>query len=160
MVVLLMYIVTQKYRKDVRDWDNDRLSDIETIKLAPEIEKLLPLHGADQFGCPLYPIDNAQYYLENKENEGCFKAFLTDYRIEETDDLINQLLEAPNKSVFRFLVDKSGIRNRWREEAENGIKILETLTKKKFKDESTSSHWDWKLKVGSLPSYANYEYEV
>ena len=115
------------------------------LKAFPEFKIFVDLHLSDADGVPMYAIANGYYHLRQgfnnlKPHEESFAAkFCEYYRLNlEQFEAVNI---AGDENHFGVIVEKIGIRKMWKKQAEEGIKLLEKLTGKKFEDTATRSNW-------------------
>lgn len=102
------------------------------IEHFPEFKIFIDLHLSDHKGMPMYAVANGFYFLEN----GKKKVLMEHLRIseEECDKIAGMTV---NMKHFSYLIQKMGLPERWKQEADNAIKMLEELTGKKFESRAT-----------------------
>lgn len=100
----------------------------EIVKHFPDWAKFVPLHLSNEFGQPMYPVDNFIYHIKQRmSNEDLMKH----YRC--TEGQLNVLKSAIyNKDYFRYCLFTTGLIEKWRQEAEEAIKYLEEKSGVKF----------------------------
>lgn len=108
----------------------------EILKVFPEFKIFVNLHLCDYKGVPTHPAANGFYHLKNgfnkiKPNEaGFINKFCNYYRISEMQ--FDKLSTAKNVTQYALILQKENILLQWEEEANEAIKILESLTNKSF----------------------------
>lgn len=105
----------------------------EILKYFPQFKIFIDLHLSDYLGAPTYAVANGFYLLKNSDKQ----TVLNYLRIN--DDLYNKLYLAEDKEYFKYLLYSLGIVEQWSEEARQGIKYLEQLTKTEFINDSKRS---------------------
>lgn len=89
-----------------------------------EFKQIIDLHLSNFEGKPMFYIQNGFYHMGNQNDA-------VEYlRITENEFL--SLKKAINIQVFEFLLIDLGIIDRWKNEANEAIKMLETLTNCKW----------------------------
>lgn len=117
----------------------------EIIKAHPELKIFTNLHLCDYSGVPMYAVENGFYHLKEgfnntKPNSPEFKAeFCEYYRV--TPEQFDQLEKAENKLRYAIMLEKLGVLTQWKAEADKAIEILETMTDKKFLNNSTKQQY-------------------
>lgn len=92
----------------------------------PEYKIFDKLHLCDYQGSPTYACANGFYFIKNKDKE----TTMSYLRITEAEyDVVKG---AGDKYHLGYLLNTMGIRERWQEEANEGIKLLEELTGETF----------------------------
>lgn len=104
----------------------------EIAKQFPQFAIFDKLHLSDVNGAPMYAIENGFYHLTVTGVK-----VAADYlRISENE--AQKLKDTcKDKAVFGYTLLKMGLIDKWKNEANEAIKILEELTGKKFIDNST-----------------------
>jgi hypothetical protein len=99
---------------------------------APEFKQFILLHGRDYTGAPTYAIENGFYSLTKlRAGEETKESFCNYMRLNKKE--FNQINKNAFSEVSFYLQLKElGIFDKWKEEANQGIKALEKLTGKKF----------------------------
>lgn len=94
------------------------------LEYFPEFKQIIDLHLSNFEGKPFLYLANGFYHMRDKE-------VAMEY-LRITEDEFNSLLKARNVQVFEFLLTELGIIDRWKKEADEAIKMLESLTKDKW----------------------------
>lgn len=104
----------------------------DILKHFPEFKQFILLHGRDFTGAPTYAIENSYYSLTKvREGEETAQSFCDHLRINKKEfNYINK--NAFSNVSFYLAIKELNIFDRWREEANKGIKALEELTGKKL----------------------------
>lgn len=126
----------------------------EIAKHFPEFKIFIDLHLSDYKGMPMYSVANGFYFLEN----GKKKALMEHLRIseEECDKIAGMTV---NKKHFSYLIQKMGLPERWKQEADNAIKMLEELTGKKFKSEAEKPRKFEEFSTAEIQEFENIIYD-
>lgn len=114
-------------------WSSGGCQHDEILKYFPEFKIFIDLHLSDYLGAPTYAVANGFYHLKNSDKQ----TVLNYLRINE--DLYNKLYLSEDKEYFKYLLYSLGIVEQWNEEARQGIKYLEQLTKTEFINDSKRS---------------------
>lgn len=94
----------------------------EILNHFPEFDLFVKLHNCNYLGQPVYTVENSMYYLELKQYETAAKYL----RVSENE--LQQLTNAiEDKIFFTSELYGLGIVSRWKEEADQAIKVLEGL---------------------------------
>ena len=99
----------------------------------PELVPFLPLHLCDEFGQPLYPVDN---FIHHSNRRVAKEKVCAWYRVTEEELEILKKCTI-NKLYFQYHLFQLGIVDRWKQEAETAITWLEEKTGEKFETESS-----------------------
>lgn len=99
----------------------------EIARHFPEFKIFIDLHLSDYKGMPMYAVENGFYFLEN----GKKNVLMEHLRMseEECDKIASMTVD---KRHFSYLIQKMGLPERWKQEADKATKMLEKLTGKKF----------------------------
>lgn len=116
----------------------------DILAARPDLKIFVDLHLADVTGAPMYAVANGFYHLtegfnNTAPNHPNFKTEYCDY-YRLSAEQFDVLSTSEDKTVFAYHLSKLGIVNQWKKQANEAIKILEELTGKKFKDNSTTLH--------------------
>lgn len=90
----------------------------------PELKQIIDLKYSDFEGKPMYHLENGFYHMRNQNDA------MEYLRITESE--FNSLLKARNIPVFEFMLTELGIIDRWKNEADEAIQMLESLTENKW----------------------------
>lgn len=101
----------------------------EILKHFPHLELFTKLHLSDSKGVPMYAIPNGKYHIDQQSRDRVKSHFRTTE--EETDKLMT-LKDLPKEYVF-LVVSDMGLFDRWEEEANKAISVLEGMTGQDFK---------------------------
>ena len=117
----------------------------DILKYFPEFKKFVALHLADFSGTPMFVCANAYYRLKNKfegyyGNENFEEKFCDIYRV--TPEQLQILKTSRCKEELALLITEMGIRRQWKQQADEAIKQLESLTGKEFVVNSERTQWD------------------
>lgn len=113
----------------------------EILKVRPQYKPFINLHLCDFKGAPLYAVVNGLYYAEELRQTGykVMPSGLAQYfRITQSQAVM--LCKVSGK-YFAKKIKKMGIDIQWQNEANEAIKLLESLTGEKFKSNATKSHF-------------------
>ena len=103
----------------------------EIATLWPEFEIFNRLHLCDCKGRPMYAAENGRYHFTNTSFE-----VGRDYLRLTTEEAKELSPYTSEKETFQYHLEKLGILERWESEANEAIKLLESLTGDKFVDDS------------------------
>lgn len=108
----------------------------EIAKYFPELVPFIPLHLSNEFGQPMYPVDNFIYYINQRESD---EQLCRRYRV--TKEQLAVLRESViDKDFFRYQLFKLGIVDRWGKEADAAILWLEEKTGATFTHTENPKH--------------------
>lgn len=111
----------------------------EILKYFPQFKIFVDLHLCDFKGIPMHPIANGFYHLQTgfeRLNGKTQKEYFCEYyRI--TPDQYDIISKSSDKLEYALNLDKLGILDQWKEQADQAIKLLEELTGKKFESTAT-----------------------
>lgn len=111
----------------------------EILKYFPKFKIFVDLHLCDFKGIPMHPIANGFYYLqtgfERLEGKTQKEYFCEYYRM--TPDQYDIIAKSSDQLEYALNLDKLGILDQWKEQADQAIKLLEELTGKKFESTAT-----------------------
>ena len=101
----------------------------EILKFRPDLKIFVDLHLCDRKGVPMYAIENGFYHLQNNPE------YLTKHLMLLPGEF-DLFKDCPDKLYFQYLVEKLQLPQRWQDKANEGIKLLESLTGEKYIDSS------------------------
>lgn len=101
----------------------------------PDLAIFDRLHLCDFKGAPMYAVGNGFYHIERMDAEQFCEYFRC------TPEEWEKLRTAENKEHFAILLYLSGIPKRWKQEADEAIKILEEMTGEKWVNDSVKSNF-------------------
>lgn len=110
------------------------------LKFHPELKIFVDLHLSDVNGAPMYAIGNGFYHLKNGFNntkQGSKKfseEFKEYYRL--TPEQFRVIATSEDEKMYHYWLTKLGVFDQWKRQANEAIKILESFTGLKFKDDS------------------------
>lgn len=117
----------------------------EILNVRPDLQIFVNLHLCDYSGVPLYAVENGFYHLTNGFNgipatapEFASK-FCQYYRV--TEKQFSELVKCENKLRYAVALDRLGVLNQWKEEANKAIEILENWTEKTFVMDSKKTQY-------------------
>ena len=116
-------------------WDIGGCCHEEILKLRPELKPFVDLHLSDSKGAPMYTIENGYYFLTT-DTKGATCNYL---RI--TSNEYDILKNSGDKLHFVLQIQNLGIVDRWQREANEAIKLLESMTGEKYIDSSVKSNF-------------------
>jgi len=116
------------YHKEGRKWEESFAGCChdEILKVFPELKIMERLHLSDYLGVPMFAMENG-YYFATRRSQGKSIIVAEHFRctLEEAESLIN----AGDKLYFQYLVEHVlKLPERWKKEADEGIRLLEELT--------------------------------
>jgi hypothetical protein len=129
-------ITADIYDKDRRgDWRFSKggCCHDEILKYFPDFKIFVDLHLADFTGMPMYASTNGFYHIHKDSKE----KFLS-YYPEITEQEYTALKQTYEQLHYKFLLHKMGIVDRWKQNADKAIALLESLTGKKFEAKGKS----------------------
>lgn len=118
----------------------------DILAVRPDLQIFVNLHLCDYTGAPMYAVENGFYHLKNgfnntKPNAPEFKSeFCQYYRI--TPAQFDALVLSENKLQYAIKLEKLGIINQWKMEADKAIALMENFTGKKFLVDSVRTQYD------------------
>lgn len=126
----------------------------EIARHFPEFKIFINLHLCDYKGMPMYSVANGFYFLEN----GKKKALIEHLRVseEECDKIAGMTV---NMKHFSYLIQKMRLPERWKQEADNAIKMLEELTGKKFESRATKPRKFDEFSAIEIQEFENMVYD-
>lgn len=108
----------------------------EITKYFPELVPFIPLHLSNEFGQPMYPVDNFIYHINQRESDEKLCGW---YRV--TKEQLAVLRESViDKGFFQYQLMKLGVIDQWRKEAEKAIAWLEEKTGQTFTHTENPKH--------------------
>ena len=102
----------------------------EVLQLFPEFKQFVDLHLCDVNGAPMYAVSNRFYHKGNNPDKWVEYNHLMQ---EEA----NQMPLVEDQEHYQYLLNKLGVIDRWKAEAQAAIKVLELLTGKEFESIAT-----------------------
>lgn len=112
-------------------WDIGGCCHDEIMKLRPDLKPFIDLHLSNSKGQPMYAVENGYYHLTKSE-----KSVTKEY-LRITDNEYDILKNSGDKLHFVMQLETLGIIERWQEEANKAIKLLESMTGEVYKDSTT-----------------------
>lgn len=108
----------------------------EIAKHFPELVPFIPLHCSNEFGQPVYPVENLIFHIGQRES---IEKLCQGYRVteKELEVLSNAVID---KDFFRYQLFKLGIVDRWKKEADAAISWLEEKTGETFTHTENPKH--------------------
>lgn len=96
------------------------------------------LHCCDLHGAPSHPVANGMYFV-NTDKETAFRYL----RLKDEQEYSRLKLAAKtkDKNYFSYMLEKTGITKRWRDEADEAIRFLEKLTGYEFESTKGLSYY-------------------
>lgn len=117
----------------------------EILAVKPELKPFVALHLSDASGVPMYAIENGFYHLTNgfnntkPDDEKFAQEFCDYYRV--TPEQFAFLTNSETSTQFAMNIEKLGILEQWKAEAEASIKTLEEMTGETFVNDSVKSNY-------------------
>lgn len=122
-------VINRIAKNGCRIWESGGCIHEEIVKHFPKLTPFVEMHGRDREGMPMYPFANGFYHLSHGNPD----AVIHDWWLTEEDgDKKTQLLNAPDRDVFTYMLYEFGFINRAKTKAEKAIRALEELTGKKW----------------------------
>jgi hypothetical protein len=112
-------------------WDIGGCCHDEIIKLRPDLLPFVELHLSNSKGQPMYTVENGYYHLTTG-TKGTTMNYL---RI--TSNEYNILKNSGDKLHFTLQLENIGLIERWQNEANEAIILLEKMTGEVYKDSTT-----------------------
>lgn len=115
------------------------------VAAKPELQIFVDLHSSDANGVPMYAVENGFYHLRKgfnntKPNDPNFAGeFCKYYRI--TPEQFDVLNTSENQIQFALNIQKLGILEQWKAQADKAIQLLETMTGETFVNDSVKSQF-------------------
>ena len=116
-------------------WDMCGCCHEEILKLRPDLKPFVDLHLSDSKGAPMYTIENGYYFLTTDTKEA------TCNYLRITSNEYDVLKNSGDKLHFVLQIQNLGIVDRWQNEANEAIKLLESMTGEKYVDSSIKSNF-------------------
>lgn len=122
----------------------------DILEVRPDLRLFVDLHLADYTGVPMYAVENGIYHMKNqyfseyrKITPEEFKAeFCEYYRI--TPAQYDELKTCKNVLRYAIKLQRLGVLEQWKKEADKAIAMLEEWTGQKFLIDSTKSNFkEW-----------------
>lgn len=126
-------------------WEGGGAMGDTIAELFPEFSIFNRLHLCDYLGIPMHASANMHYHMREgfnrtKPNNAAFKTEFCDYyRI--TPEQFDTLKQAQNEIQFALIMEKIGIFEAWKLEADAAIKQLEELTGEAFVVDSVRTQY-------------------
>lgn len=108
----------------------------EILRVRPDLKLFVDLHLSTANGVPMYAIENGFFHLKNGEQRGKSAKDITMEYLRVTEKEFDLLATAEDKIYFQALIEKLGIPERWQNEADQAIAMLEGMTGKQFVNDS------------------------
>lgn len=108
----------------------------DCLLLCPEVLPIYKLHLCDWQGVPMHSTANGYYHYLNNTGHG-------QSYVRASEDEWSHLKSAKPDSEVAYgkLLTLMGFRDRWKQEAQAAIEILEGLSKCKFESRFKRSYW-------------------
>jgi len=117
----------------------------EILKARPDLKLFVDLHLSDADGVPMYAVENGFYHLKNgfsktpTDSPNFAKEFTEYYRM--TAEQFDTIKTAQNQLQYALMLQNLGILAQWKEQANEAIKQLESMTGETFLNDSTKSQY-------------------
>lgn len=118
---------------------NGRMVDIaggciheEILEAWPAAAPFIALHLCDSNGAPMYAVENGFCHMHNMENTPSRRREIAREHFRTTEVNLDVLFTAEDQDHLRFLLEKLGIVEKWKDEARAAISTLESLTGKSW----------------------------
>lgn len=98
----------------------------EILKVRPDLKVFVDLHLSDQYGAPMYTVENGFYHLKNSSLD-----VAREY-IRASREQIELLKTCEDSTYYAFMLEKMGLPEQWQKEASQAIELLEQWTGLKF----------------------------
>lgn len=118
----------------------------EILAARPDLKQFIDLHLCDYLGIPMYAAANGFYHLKQgfnstpSESPDFPAAFCDYYRI--TADQFAELSKSVNKIEYALTLEKLGVFEQWKAQADLAIARLEKLTGQTFVNTSRRTQYD------------------
>lgn len=116
----------------------------EILKARPELKIFVDLHLSDANGIPMHAISNMFYHLKNgfsntpTSHPDFMAEYCSYYRIKPEE--FKRLSQAHSEAHFFILFTQTDILDNWKQQAIEGIQLLEQMTGKQFESTATRSN--------------------
>lgn len=112
-------------------WDGGGCCHDDILTVRPDLKIFADLHLCDSHGRPMYTIENGYYIMTTDTKEKTI-----DY-LRITSNEYDILKNSGDKIHFCLQLENLGILDRWQDEANKAIKLLEEMTGQIYKDSTT-----------------------